>query len=320
MFACKICNYTTDIKCNYKKHLLTNKHLMKKLLKEEHQNTENLKNEPKMSQNEPKMSQKRAKNEPKKNEQFKCPNCNKIFSSKPNMRRHQLHRCKENKKIQELVKIKELKEINELKDIRKTLAVEKQKISKEISSINEDTMKIIQNKTINNSNNTINNGDTINNINNNTIHNNIILNSYGQEDLSHITAEILDKLIEGPGSMISNLMKMIHFNSSKPENMNMFIPNIRDKYIKTFKGNEWKLENKNELIPILLEKSYSILDDHYSNNESKYSNFNRKFFKIIQEGIENNDKEICKYQKELMELAILNGTKKYKDTFNIKKI
>ena len=55
------------------------------------------------------------------------------------------------------------------------------------------------------------------------------------------------------------------------------------------------------------------------NNESKYSNFNKKFFKIIQEGIENNDKEICKYQKELMELAILNGSKKYKDTF-IKKI
>ena len=98
MFACKICNYTTDIKCNYKKHLLTNKHQMKKLLKEEDQNTENIKNEPKMSQNEPKMSQKRAKNEPKKNQKFKCPDCNKMFSSKPNMRRHQLHRCKENKK------------------------------------------------------------------------------------------------------------------------------------------------------------------------------------------------------------------------------
>ena len=70
MFACKICNYTTDIKCNYKKHLLTNKHLMKKLLKEDHQNTENLKNEPKMSQNEPKRAkkiQKKNKNLEKKN-------------------------------------------------------------------------------------------------------------------------------------------------------------------------------------------------------------------------------------------------------------
>ena len=66
MFACKICNYTTDIKCNYKKHLLTNKHVMKKLLNEDTINTQKYKNEPKMSQNEPKMSQKRAKNEPKK--------------------------------------------------------------------------------------------------------------------------------------------------------------------------------------------------------------------------------------------------------------
>ena len=56
-----------------------------------------------------------------------------MFSSKPNMRRHQLHRCKENKKIQEFVKIKELKELNELKDIRKTLAVEK--IGKELRSM-----------------------------------------------------------------------------------------------------------------------------------------------------------------------------------------
>ena len=76
MFACKICSYTTDIKCNYKKHLQTAKHLFAISINNDTLNDKSInnepkmsQNEPKMSQNEPKMSQKRAKNEPKKNKQ-----------------------------------------------------------------------------------------------------------------------------------------------------------------------------------------------------------------------------------------------------------
>ena len=95
----------------------------------------------------------------------------------------------------------------------------------------------------------------------------------------------------------------------------MFIPNKRDKYIKTYIENEWKLEEKKDRIPQLLEKSYSLLDDHYGNNEEKYSSFNKKFYKKIQDGIDNQDKEILKQQKELLELSILNGSQKFKDKF-----
>ena len=80
-----------------------------------------------------------------------------------------------------------------------------------------------------------------NNTYNNTINttNNIVLNSYGYEDLTHITDKILTNLIKGPNMMISELAKLIHFNDAKPENMNVFIPNKRDKYVQIYRGTSY---------------------------------------------------------------------------------
>ena len=167
----------------------------------------------------------------------------------------------------------------------------------------------VGNMTQNNNNMTQNNNNT-----NNTI-NNITLNSYGKEDLSHITDAVLDKLIQAPGTMISELLRLIHFNVDKPENMNMCIPNIRDKFIRMFIELEWKLESKSAQIPHLVERSYGMIDDHYNKNKSKYTSFNKKYYKIIQEGLDNDNKNIWREQSNLLEAVLLNGTKKYKDKF-----
>ena len=114
--------------------------------------------------------------------------------------------------------------------------------------------------------NNINSHNTINNNNTNNIqqNNNIVINNYGDEDLSHITTSVLDRLIKMPGDMINNLTKMIHFNQNKPENMNMYIPSRKQKYIKVFKQNQWMLEKKNERIPDLIDRNYNIIDSYYS--------------------------------------------------------
>ena len=52
---------------------------------------------------------------------------------------------------------------------------------------------------------------------NNTINQTIVLNNYGNEDLSHITNSMLDKLIKAPCEMINNLTKLIHFNGQISE-------------------------------------------------------------------------------------------------------
>ena len=57
MFACKICNYTTDIKCNYKKHLATKKHKLLSEIQNNDHKVEMTHNDPEMTHNDPEMNQ-----------------------------------------------------------------------------------------------------------------------------------------------------------------------------------------------------------------------------------------------------------------------
>ena len=116
-------------------------------------------------------------------------------------------------------------------------------------------------------------------VGNTTINNtqNIQLNCYGKEDLGHITGDVLDKLIMGPGTMIGKLTELIHFNENKPENMNVFIPNKRGKYIKSYVDTEWKLENKKVKIDDMVRRNCGIIDEHYCANKEKYSRFKDLF-------------------------------------------
>ena len=300
MFTCHHCNFQTPLRANYKRHLATKKHLRNIELKAKEPYSKCQKNEPKMNHNEPKMNQ----NEPVKyiqDKPFECIDCKEKFNTKASMRRHQLHRCKANKK---LCDTKELLKKEKIKTKKLTKIMMEKGIIKQEEDVSTLTNITQNSHNMTNSNNTINNTT-----------NNITINGWGKEDLSHITGEVLDKLIETPGIMISKLLEMIHFNVEKPENMNLFIPNIRDKFIRLFTGNEWRLESKKTKIPQLLERSYGMIDDHYNKNKEKYTNFNKKFYKLICDGIDDNNKQIWKEQAEILETTLLNGTKKHKEQF-----
>ena len=47
---------------------------------------------------------------------------------------------------------------------------------------------------------------------------------------------------------IPSLIKKIHFNPRKPENHNIYISNIKNKYIMVYDGDKWNLSNQNETI------------------------------------------------------------------------
>ena len=333
MFTCETCNYTTDVKCNYIKHLKTRKHLnMVKLYNNLHHQQSITYETTMMSQNEPKKSQKRAKmsqNEPKmsqyrmaeiqpqinqsqinqlnikKVEHFVCSHCNKDFKTKANMRRHELHRCKANKNIN-----------NESKNITAQNDKEKKKLYKQIEKLLEDNGKVIS--CINGNNNNNNNNNTTNNIQQN---NNIVINNYGDEDLSHITDTVLDNLIKAPGDMINNLTKMIHFNVDKPENMNMYIPSRKQKYIKVFKQNQWMLEKKHERIPDLIDRNYNIIDSYYEDcgGSDKLNKLSNKYYKNYQKLIDDKNEKVIKQEYDACELEILNNSDKVMNLHNIHK-
>ena len=144
-------------------------------------------NEPKMNQNEPKMNQ----NEPKMNQnepmifnenELNCQYCNKLFNTIPSKRRHEIHRCKHNPNII----IKNGTKIN-ITDRKKLVSLIDSLFDKHAG----DTI--------------INNTNSHNNINNST-NNTIILNNYGQEDISHITDKMKMNLIKLPFDSVQEMI------------------------------------------------------------------------------------------------------------------
>ena len=105
----------------------------------------------------------------------------------------------------------------------------------------------------------VTNSSNVTNINNGTINNtqNIIINNLGNEDISHITRNQMIKLLRMNKECPVEMIKMIHFNSEKPENHNVYKPNFKDKYVKYCDNNIWKI---GDLMKIVTELYLSKMD------------------------------------------------------------
>lgn len=151
-----------------------------------------------------------------------CKFCNKEFKTKYNRKNHEI-KCNETHN-QSL-----LEENEKLKLIIKEL----------------ETNKTDQPMNVTN----INNG----NITNNTI----IINNLGNEDISHITRNQMIRLLKMNKECPVEMIKMIHFNTEKPENYNIYKPNFKDKYVKYCENNIWKI---GDLMKIVTELYLSKMD------------------------------------------------------------
>jgi len=278
VYKCDICNISTNLYGNYKRHLNTKKHC---------RNAESVvipmvmnQNEPQMNQNEPQMNQNEpAMNQPSK--KYKCDYCDSYFNTLPSKRRHELHRCTENY------------ELESYKALYKNAQKEKREYKKQI--------KLLLNKVGNVTNTTI----TTNS--NNT--NNIQLNSYGKEDLSHITESMKSQMLKIPYGMIPKMIEAVHFNDNKPENKNIVLSSTKGNKIKIFSDNKWIYKSKDDTINDLVDGKYFILDSHYDkilDNICKI-NIDPKKYKEFREKYDEKDKELLEKIKLDSELVLLNN-------------
>ena len=127
VFTCVRCDYSTTIKSNYKKHLQTKKHLKNELLTIENH---------------------------KGKEKYKCELCNKTFTRKDNLIRHNEHHCKKVEIASNLQdQIDSLRtEIENGKETFKGILQEKDKyismLKEQNKNMNQTTFQIIQNNII----------------------------------------------------------------------------------------------------------------------------------------------------------------------------
>ena len=196
-------------------------------------------------------------------ENISCAYCGNVFAHKSSLCKHLNGRCKIKKQIdneRECIYNKLLSELQELKQANLEIKLSNQEIIKENKRLRQKMSNMKAKKiTYNKTNNTINNGTVINNIK---------LVAYGREDRTKIDPREIIKALQGYATQVE-LTKMIHFNDKYPEYHNIYINNLRDKYVMVYDG-EWRLKLRE-----------GIIDDIYDTNKEYIEENLEEFIKSL---------------------------------------
>ena len=309
LYKCEYCNYSTKIKQHFNKHNKTKKHHNKLvdlciLSKEGHHIIQNnpavIQNNPKIIQNNPvNVTNNPAiiQNNPAPTI-FKCDFCPKTFTIHANKRRHEMYRCKENPDFLDKLINDKNNRIKNLQRDKETLNAEKESLRKDKEKLESEKKELYKQVST-----------LLDKVGDTNIQNNIILNNYGKEDLSHITDALKTELLSIPYASIPKMIEAIHFNDKKPENKNIMLPNKKDNLVKVFEGDKWIYKNKDETITDLVDSKYNIIDDHYEDldNDETVSPHIKTTFKKFRKFYEDEDEEMVANLKKQCELVLLNN-------------
>jgi hypothetical protein len=169
----------------------------------------------------------------KTNNKLTCKYCDKLFSHKQSLSKHIKYTCKKNKD-------EDLKELVRLLNLQ--LEQQKEDSKNQQKQIDKLMDKLQVPHITNNTQNIQNN-------------NNIRL-SYKDTIVTHLTDADYRKSINSLLMCVKTLISLVHLNPEHPENMNIYISNLKDKYIMVYTGDTWELKNR----------QYEM-DNLYDNNE-----------------------------------------------------
>jgi hypothetical protein len=251
-FTCECCHYSTMFKSNYVKHLSSNKHIIHKYKQTPAFKCDVTKASPELaevSQKLAEVSQKLAEVSPKVG--IFCKYCEKEYKHKSSLSKHIKYSCTKNKDedLKELVRLMNLK----MEAMRKELQSENKELQKQLDQKSKQIEKLMGKLEIHGS------------FNNNTI-NNITLLAYRNTDVSHLTTEDYIGFYKKVNHCVKTLIEKIHFNPEKPENMNIYISNMKDKYMTIYDGQNWNLANKNIEMQRLYEEKEQMLEEWLESN------------------------------------------------------
>ena len=305
MFSCKRCGYSTNIKCDFKKHLLRKKQCKSELSNIEitilHSDFFVIK-------------------EKSKENKHVCEFCSKSFSLPSG-------KCVHKKKCQSklLYEKKQLQIAEDLEEQKEQLEEQKE-INKQLQEELKEAKK--SGKTTNNK--TTNNNTTNNNTNNNTNNINIQINMFGKENIEFLVNEpnyknFMTRCLRNTDTGYIQLIDKIYFNQKHPENMNIKKSNKKDDYIKCYNGTAWKLMYSSHAIEIIMDQlnsAFLVFFEWIEDNEEERvkssivktfmkevgSTLNMDFSEYKYDFVYDNDdeKKIQKKRKILEKFCILN--------------
>ena len=109
---------------------------------------------------------------------------------------------------------------------------------------------------------------------------------------------------------VTTLIEKVHFNPNKPENMNIYLSNIKGKYIMIYKDNEWQLQNKKVQVDDLYDHNEMVLETWYDEYKEKYPHIVHSFKRYLK----NRDCDVLLNQaKEEILMMMYNKRKMIPD-------
>jgi hypothetical protein len=279
-YDCKCCNFSTKLKSNYTRHLKTNKH--KNVIQ----------SYPKLSKCYPNVIQSYPNNKLVSEKQHRCKYCDKTYKYRSGLSKHIKYTCKKNKDedFQELARL--------LNEKERQLVLKETKMEIEMKKMQRQIDKLTSKLQIQN----INQGFVQNG--NNVI--NIQLLNHKDTDYSHLTANDYMSCIADCNKCVKTLIEKVHFNSNKPENMNIYLSNIKGKYLMIYKGNTWQIQDKKTQVDDLYDSNEFVLETWYDEYKEKYPSIIASFQKYLQNRDEN---EVLNSIKEEILVMLYNNRK-----------
>lgn len=250
-----------------------------------------------------------------------CKFCNHSFSKKGNLERHINISCIEKKALLEkrcIIQDKKNKiesEINQQQIYKNSKNIEQtqhiNKLENEIVMLKKTVEKLLKEQSSKQQsskqqNNNIMFQQIINNVGENNIPN---INSFGKENLTHISENDYKKYMSGFFPGFVNFIKKIHFDDGMPENHNIYFTNLNSKYLYIYEDNKWITQQKNDIIDKLINKKFILLDnkcEEYEDKEINLETINK--FREFQENF--TDLEAQKNTKNDVMLLLYNNRDK----------
>lgn len=225
-----------------------------------------------------------------------CIHCNKNYSRRDNMIRHEKKCKKKINLVEENILLK-----NELKEIKKQLKILINQQCKEHS-----TTKNKINKQLNINNNT-------NNINNNI---NINIIQLGKEELHEVLTQSEQIDILENKQILENIIKYIHFNDKFPQFKNILITNIQNNIAYKYDEieNKFIATDKNDLINDLIEFSLTDLGDLLEKNETKLKQQTINNVHTIINNMDGDNIKFYENKKNNIKLLVYNNRNKITNT------
>ena len=113
-------------------------------------------------------------------------------------------------------------------------------------------------------------------------------------------------MLSTPLSAIPKLIELKHFHPKHPENHNIKITNIHDKFAKIYKDNKWLISHKKDIIQELVDNGYADFEEFKDLNEIELTNKIKEKYKKMENYYNKSTDSLYKRS----ELSIINGTTK----------